>query len=170
MKSKGYLAFGGNLGDTRWLFRTALRRLKRVPLSNILAVADLYQTSPVHCWTRSLFLNTVCAFSTELSLDAWMEEVEHIERALGKLPKSKQAPRPIDLDLLFWNQERRTEGRFQIPHPSWQTRAFVVRPLMDLTTYVEVELPSGLGVEKIALKPLLEKLSLENHLVRKVAW
>lgn len=170
MQSKGYLALGGNLGDTRWLFRTALRHLKNLPLTRILAVAGLYRTRAIDCWAPSDFFNTVCSFSTELSLEVWMEEVERIERDLGKFLKPKQAPRPIDLDLLFWNQERRTEGRFQVPHPRWQARSFVVRPLIDLTSYVEIELPSGLGVEKIALKPLLEQLSLENDLVRKVAW
>ena len=180
MKTKGYLALGGNLGDTRLLFRTALRHLSALPCTQVLSVASLYRTPAIGCYASSSslsssssfssFLNTVCAFSTELSLANWMEEVERIERLLGKLPKPKEAPRPIDLDLLFWNHECHTEGRWHVPHPRWHTRAFVVRPLMDLTPYVEVKPPSGQDLQRICLQTLLEQLSLENNAIRRVAW
>lgn len=170
MDATGYLALGGNLGDTRLLFRTALLHLSALPFTHIVGVASLYQTRAVGCWHQSDFLNTVCAFSTELPLEAWMEEVERIERLLGKLPKPKEAPRPIDLDLLFWNQECRTEGRWQVPHPRWNTRAFVVRPLMDLTPHIQVPLPFEEGVQTVPLQPLLKQLSLDSYPLRRVAW
>lgn len=172
-ETKGYLALGGNLGDTRLLFRTALMHLSAIPSTHILHVASLYCTPATGQkigWHQPSFLNTVCSFSTGLSLDVWMEEIQRIERVLGKLPKLREAPRPIDLDLLFWGQECRLEGRFLVPHPRWKDRIFVVRPLMDLTPYVEVKLSPESNVERILLQPILAKLSLDNYPIRKVAW
>lgn len=165
--SKGYLALGGNLGDSRLLFRIALEHLRSLTATEITAVSALYRTRAVGCRHTPDFLNAVCAFSTNLPLRTWMDAVEHIERALGKLPKPKTAPRPIDLDLLFWNDER-FEGSLEVPHPRWHTRAFVIRPLLDLTPFVEVG--SAQGIERIYLTPLLEQVSSEKYPVRKVAW
>lgn len=172
-EEKGYLALGGNLGDTRCLFRIALMHLSAIPSTRILSVASLYCTPATGQkigWNQPGFLNTVCHFSTKLSLDAWMQQVQHIERLLGKLPKLREAPRPIDLDLLFFGHEYRNEGHFLVPHPRWKTRLFVVGPLMDLTSHVEVRPSPELDVERIALQPLLEQLSLEGSPLRRVAW
>lgn len=166
--TKGYLALGGNLGDTRLIFRTALLHLCSIPETKLLGVASLYRTPAHNCWRACHFLNTVCAFSTTLPLEIWMEHVERIERQLGKWPKPKEAPRCIDLDLLFWDKER-IEGRWQVPHPRWHMRPFVVRPLIDLTSHIDVPINSDGAIQTILLQPLLEQLS--NHtLIRKVAW
>lgn len=169
MNTTGYLALGGNLGDTRLIFRTALMHIRAIPQTKLLGIASLYRTCAVNCWVPSHFLNTVCAFSTTLPLESWMQTIERIERQLGKWPKPKQAPRSIDLDLLFWNQER-IEGRWQVPHPRWHMRTFVIRPLMDLTSHIDIPISPDGKIHTISLQSLLEELSLHHSPIRKVAW
>lgn len=57
---------------------------------------------------------------------------------MGKVKKLKDAPRLIDLDILFYGCEiYEKEGLF-IPHTHWKERLFVLVPLLDLTEEVQV--------------------------------
>ncbi len=69
--------------------------------------------------------------------------LQNIEKNLGKSPKTKEAPRIIDLDILFFGQEFafNAEG-LQIPHIRWKERLFVLQPLSDLVSQLRSPRPN----------------------------
>ncbi len=127
-----FLALGGNLGDPRRAFCQALQAVELLPQTKLLSVSSLYRTKPVSDIPQGDFLNAACLLETGLSADTLFSFLEEIERGLGKVPKPKNAPRPIDIDLIFYGEEKLDTGRLTVPHPRWKERLFVRIPLMDL--------------------------------------
>lgn len=129
---KVVIALGGNEKDTRKLFSQVLEKLyARKEFQNIKS-SRLYETAPISPIPQSRFLNAAVSFETTLSLEKIFSITEEIESSLGKLPKPKNAPRPIDIDLIFYGDHELKIDSFEIPHPRWKERLFVLYPLADL--------------------------------------
>lgn len=133
-KSLVYIALGGNIGDTRSIFIEAINKLKK--LGDDLKVSKWYETEPVSPIPQRNYLNGCVSFLTELTPYALFQSLEKIEKELGKKEKAKEAPRIIDLDLIFYGEETFESEGLQIPHPRFKERLFVLKPLADLTEKV----------------------------------
>lgn len=129
-----YIGLGSNLGDPAGMVAEALRMLEAI--TSDFTASPFYLTSPVSDLPQPDFVNAVCRFKTALSPVELFAELQKIERHLGQSPKPKNAPRLIDLDILFFGQERLLTSVLEIPHPRWKERLFVLRPLADLTSFV----------------------------------
>jgi 2-amino-4-hydroxy-6-hydroxymethyldihydropteridine diphosphokinase len=160
-ESTVYLGLGGNEGDVLHCLKKALTALSHKAVLKNLRFSHFYKTSPVEVESQNWFINTVCAFETLLSLQEIFELTQAIEKELGKVPKPKNASRSIDIDLLFYNSKVYQNENLQIPHPKWKERLFVLKPLTDLTTTIEIQRENGM-IERIELEPLLQNLLLHS--------
>ena len=61
-----------------------------------------------------------------------MDELLSIERNLGRRRSVRNAPRVIDLDLIFYGGRRMRSSRLTLPHPRYHEREFVTAPLREL--------------------------------------
>lgn len=152
MSDRVYLGLGSNLDNRLVLLESAFEAIQKLPMCSCFEASKIYETSPVSPIPQGLFLNAACSFLTDLSPFDLLALLQHIETKLGKTPKPKTAPRPIDIDILIFGQKQIDTPTLQIPHPRWQERLFVLLPLLDLTE--EILLPSG---EPINLNMLLVK-------------
>lgn len=143
-----YVGLGSNLGDSADIVAKALALLEAVPAISQFAASPLYLTSPVSDLPQPDFVNAVCRFKTTLAPMELLAELQKIERHFGQSPKPKNAPRLIDLDILFFGREKILTPDLEIPHPRWKERLFVIRPLSDLTACVP-------GTEIPLLQPCL---------------
>ncbi len=128
------LSLGANLGDRKANFRAAIEALKPLYLANSLRFAGLYETEPLDCPPGSpLFLNTVIEFETELSPESLLENTQQIELDLGR-PEERalNAPRPVDIDMLYYDDLKVSTEFLTLPHPRMMERAFVLCPLAEL--------------------------------------
>jgi 2-amino-4-hydroxy-6-hydroxymethyldihydropteridine diphosphokinase len=131
-----FLSLGGNVGDVKKTLLHAVELLSNHPDISNLQCSDFYTTAPVSDILQENFLNCVCSLSTSLSATSLFEEIEKIEKQLGKVPKPKNAPRCVDIDLIWYNGELIFEEGLQVPHPRWKRRLFVLIPLMDLVSHL----------------------------------
>lgn len=120
-------------------------------------MAPLYRTEPVSTVAQPQFLNTVALGSTAESPETLLEVALEVERRLGRVRGAlspRDAPRTIDLDLLFVGDERRDEPRLTLPHPRLRARRFVLAPLADLAPDLALP-PDGATVSALlaALPP-----------------
>lgn len=152
-----YLGMGANLGDPLLTLCRAAEAITKLPDIGNIRFSHLYKTSPVNA-TPPDFLNAVCCFSTNLDPSTLQRQIEKIERELGKVPKSKDAPRYIDLDLLFYGTLTLTTERLTVPHPRWKERLFVLYPLRDLTEKIVLA-----GGEMIDLEALIAQHEHKNE-------
>ena len=130
-----YLGVGANVGDRRGNIDSAQFYLEKKGIV-VKRTSPLYETEAVSLSPSSEkmppFMNGVFEVETELQPEELLRATEEIERALGREHKGDWKPRPIDLDILLYNERVVNTGRLQIPHPEMAKRWFVLKPLSDL--------------------------------------
>jgi len=125
-----YLGLGSNLGDRKQNLAQALELVSQQVVMEQLS--SIYETEPVGYKRQPLFLNAVCRISTELSPEQLLGLAKGIEIKLGRIPGFHNAPRLIDIDILFYGEEVVSSRELTIPHPRLAERAFVLVPLAEI--------------------------------------
>ncbi len=157
-----YIALGGNLAGTLRTMQQIVERLKGVQGIEELTSSKLYRTSPVSRIPQPDYINAVCRFQTSLGLENLWQTLQNLELEMGKKSKSKESPRLIDIDLLFYGEQSCVFNDLILPHPRWSERLFVLTPLADVTDTA----PTGLQIKEIMegfCNPHQEKVSLMNE-------
>lgn len=94
--------------------------------------SSVYDTEPVGDVNQPRFLNQVCQVYTTLAPMVLLRLVKGIEHKLGRVPSGLNAPRPIDIDILFYGDQIIETPELIIPHPRLTERAFVLIPLAEI--------------------------------------
>ncbi len=140
-----YVALGANLGDAVGAVRAALDTLACTSGLRLCRVSSLYRTAP-HESHGPDFINAVAEVVTTLNAPALLQALQAIEQAAGRERPYRNAPRTLDLDLLFYGDARIESPALTVPHPRLHERAFVLVPLAELA--IE-RVPSG-GLAAVA--------------------
>jgi GTP cyclohydrolase-4 len=125
-----YLGLGANLGDRQGNLLRAVELLSQ--WGQIEELSSLYETEPVGYLEQPPFLNAACQLTTILTAEELLAVAKNIESALGRTPSFPNAPRPIDIDILFYGEQVMNSPRLVIPHPRLEERAFVLVPLAEI--------------------------------------
>jgi 2-amino-4-hydroxy-6-hydroxymethyldihydropteridine diphosphokinase len=134
-----YIGLGSNLGNREATIRRALELLTAAGDFELEAVSSLRETEPVGYEDQPRFLNGAAALRTELAPRAVLQQLQHVEGALGRDRSGPRfGPRTIDLDLLLYDGEQINEAGLEIPHPRLGERRFVLEPLAELDSALEV--------------------------------
>jgi dihydropteroate synthase/2-amino-4-hydroxy-6-hydroxymethyldihydropteridine diphosphokinase len=156
-----YLSLGSNLGERRQMLELALDRLggAGVVIDRVSPVVEtqalLPPGAPSH-WQLP-FLNLVVECRAGHTPQAMLSVIKTIEQDLGRSADGHWAPRPIDIDIVLWNDERIETESLQIPHRELHRRAFVLTPLAMLDCGLRLPGHDGQTVLKLlrALGPSL---------------
>lgn len=127
-----YLLIGGNLGD-RLKNMAVAKNILEQKIGLIKKSSSLYETAPWGFKNQPDFLNQVLIIKSNLSADEIMHTILSIEKTMGRLRTNKNAPRIIDIDILFFNKEIINKPNLIIPHPQITNRKFVLIPLNELS-------------------------------------
>lgn len=106
-------------------------------MTRLTAVSRVWETTPVGLTGQANFLNAAAMVETDLPALALKREVlVLIERQLGRVRQAdKNAPRPIDLDIVLFNEDILEVGPRHIPDPEIVERAFVAIPLAEISPH-----------------------------------
>lgn len=128
------LALGGNVGDVRATFEHAIAMLCEDGAVRLVRRSSDYRTPPWGVADQPTFVNAVIIVTTSLDPRALLARAQSIERALGRNRASEQrwGPRPIDIDILAYDDVTLHEPDFTLPHPRLFERAFVLVPLAEI--------------------------------------
>lgn len=128
------ISLGSNLGDRIAHLRTAVERLATVRRSDHLLLSPVFETEPVDCPEGSgAFYNAVIEIETTLPPLELLAATQAIEREMGRPEvRAVNAPRTIDLDLLYYDDLAMMAPGLELPHPRMFLRAFVLKPLMAI--------------------------------------
>jgi len=130
-----YVALGANLGDPVATVRAAIDALRGIADTRLAAASSLYRTAPVGLHHQPDFINAVAALEVDaaaLPAPSLLEQLFAIEADFGRVRTIRNAPRTLDLDLLLFGTERRSEPGLTLPHPRMTERAFVLAPLAEI--------------------------------------
>jgi 2-amino-4-hydroxy-6-hydroxymethyldihydropteridine diphosphokinase len=134
-----YIGLGSNLGDREQTIGAALELLAQGGDIEVATVSSLRETDPVGYEQQPRFLNGVAAIRTELEPRALLARLQEVELELGRERSGPRfGPRTIDLDLLLYGDEQIDEPELVVPHPRLTERRFVLEPLAELDSGLEV--------------------------------
>lgn len=131
---KLYISLGSNLGNKEEKLRRAIELINE-RIGSVLRTSSFIETEPWGFQSENTFLNAACLVETELTPMQCLRETQEIERLLGRTRKSKDGvyhDRPIDLDLLLYDDLQINEDDLILPHPHMQERDFVMIPLREI--------------------------------------
>lgn len=126
-----YLSLGSNLGDRRAHLEEALAILAEREIT-VVRVSSFYKTEPVDFRPQPWFLNCVVEAETELMPLRLLHALQRVERVLGRKPGITKGPRPIDIDILLYENLVVRSTTLTIPHARLADRRFVLVPLREL--------------------------------------
>lgn len=129
------IALGANLpspcGPPRATLQAALRELQRRNVS-VLATSPLYESQAWPDPRDPPFVNAVAHVETDRTPPQLLTLMGDVETAFGRKTVRRNAPRPLDLDLVDYNGLVDETGPPILPHPRLQERGFVLVPLLDV--------------------------------------
>ncbi len=128
--SNVYLGLGSNEGNRIENLRFALRLT--APLVQVQAVSSLYESDPVGPPGQPPYYNAACRAVTGLTPGGLLRHLKNVEWEVGRRPGERWGPRPVDLDILLFDDLTVTTDELVIPHPRLAERAFVLVPLAEL--------------------------------------
>lgn len=127
-----YFLLGGNLGDRERILSDAIDMMSK-SIGSLVMSSAIYETEPWGFDHELNFLNQVVVLDSDLEGIEILDITQGIEKELGRIRKKNQySERTIDIDILFYGEEKLVSERLEIPHPRIQERLFALIPMMDV--------------------------------------
>lgn len=98
----------------------------------VLRISTIIETDPVGGPPQNRYLNGVIEAETAVNPRQLLQSLKRIEKSLGRMTTVPNGPRPIDLDILLYDDKVIEEADLVIPHPRMLERDFVMEPLKEL--------------------------------------
>lgn len=128
-----FIALGSNMGDRPGNLRRALEKLH--PEFTVGRKSKVYETEPMYVTKQPRFYNMVICGETQLAPHELLAHTQSIERSLGRDEGTHNLPRPIDIDILFYDNVILETLDLVIPHPRMHERGFVMMPLEEIASF-----------------------------------
>ena len=126
------VAFGANLGDARATVLRAIQDVGALATTQLQIASSLYASAP-HEAEGPEFVNAVAMYDTDLPPVELLDALQNLENIAGRERPFPNAPRTLDLDIVFYGDLVLATPRLTLPHPRWQERAFVLVPLLEIS-------------------------------------
>lgn len=129
--NKLYLLLGSNMGNSKQLLADAAAQIEK-KIGSVSHLSHLYTTAAWGNTNQPDFLNQVIVVNSVLTAQQTIAKILLIEKEMGRVRTVKNAPRIIDIDILFFNKDIIEDDNLTVPHPHIQNRRFVLVPLNEL--------------------------------------
>jgi len=126
------VAFGANLGDAQATVLQAIQDVGALGNTQLLIASSLYASAPYEAIGPE-FVNAVAMYDTDLPPLELLDALQNLETIAGRERLFLNAPRTLDLDIIFYGDVALDSPRLTLPHPRWQERAFVLVPLVEIS-------------------------------------
>ena len=127
-----YLLLGSNMGNNEQQLLDAMSHISQ-QIGKVTDKSSLYATAAWGNTNQPDFLNQVVMVQSELAAVPLLEKILFIEKMMGRVRTTKNAPRVIDIDILFFDKEIISTANLTVPHPEIENRRFVLIPLNELS-------------------------------------
>jgi 2-amino-4-hydroxy-6-hydroxymethyldihydropteridine diphosphokinase len=128
------IALGGNVGDVRGTFKKAIANICGMTQAALVARSSDYATPPWGVEQQDRFVNACIEIETSLDPHALLFTLQKIEKKFGRDRAHEQrwGPRPLDLDIVAYDDITLVKPELTLPHPRLFERAFVLVPLAEI--------------------------------------
>jgi len=144
---------GSNVGRRLRLLCQAKTRILMEPQVKFAGQSPVYETEPIGVkpeYQALKFLNAVVVVESPYTAEEWLPKIKKIEQDLLRIrTEDRNAPRPMDIDLLFCGDQRVESDLLQVPHARWAERRFVVQPLAEVRPDLVLPGAGGRAVRQV---------------------
>ncbi len=126
------LGIGGNLGDVPRRFSKLALSLAKNPRVQLLQTSPILKNPPFGYLDQPYFYNALMVVATPLSPMELLHFCLYTEKRFKRIRTFKNAPRTLDIDIIFYADKKLQNSDLTIPHPHWSQRDSVVLPLQYL--------------------------------------
>jgi 2-amino-4-hydroxy-6-hydroxymethyldihydropteridine diphosphokinase len=132
--TEALLGLGGNVGDARATLSRAIDLLCAEDRIRLVARSSDYRTPPWGFENQPFFINVCIAVETDLPPHDLLARAQAVEHALGRerTKERRWGPRPVDIDLIAYDDLTLQTADLTLPHPRLLARAFVLAPLAEI--------------------------------------
>lgn len=131
---RALLGIGGNIGDVRRRFNHLFVVLNRSPYVDVIETSPILKNPPFGYLEQDYFYNALIIVKTCLHPKALLRYILRIEKKFGRKRSFPDAPRTLDIDMIFYEQESIQSKELTVPHPHWHERTSVIIPLVHMQT------------------------------------
>lgn len=124
------LGIGGNVGDVRRRFKKLFFMLKNNRKISIVSTSPLLKNPPFGYEDQPYFFNAIIHLYTKMNPENFLDFCLKTEKRFKRVRSFKNAPRTLDMDIIFFDNKKIEKDNLKIPHPKWKERDSVVIPLI----------------------------------------
>jgi 2-amino-4-hydroxy-6-hydroxymethyldihydropteridine diphosphokinase len=133
-----YIGIGSNLDTPLQQVKTAIEELEQLAGDHWIGVSSLYLSAPLGPEGQDHYVNAVACFNTALDPELLLDQLQKIENRHKRIRSQRWGARTLDLDILLIADLYINSLRLQVPHPSICERNFVLVPLAELNSKLEI--------------------------------
>ena len=126
------VGIGGNIGDVKRRFEHLFVEIKRDKRVELLETALILKNPPFGFKDQDDFFNSIIVLKTNMQPYLFLDYLMRLEKKFGRRRSFANAPRTLDLDIIFFDNRVINSKKLQVPHPSWSKRESVIIPLSGL--------------------------------------
>ena len=126
------IGIGGNIGNTKRIFDKLILCLKKDSRFILLMTSPLLKNHPFGFLEQSDFLNGIIALKTNLAPNEFLKNMQRLEKRFGRKRSFQDAPRTLDIDIIFFNNKKINTKDLIVPHKDWANRESVIIPLIEM--------------------------------------
>lgn len=126
------IGIGGNIGNTKIIFDKLILCLKKDSRFTLLISSPLLRNPAFGFLEQNDFLNGIIRLKTDLCPSDFLKAMQRYEKKFGRKRSFQDAPRTLDIDIIFFDNKKINKKNLIIPHKNWASRESVTIPLNEL--------------------------------------
>ena len=126
------VGIGGNVGDVRRRFEHLFNYLKKDKRVELLETSLILKNPPFGFVEQDDFFNSIIVLKTSMQPMVFLDYLMRLEKKFARKRSFANAPRTLDLDIIFFDNRIINKPKLQVPHVEWFKRDSVLIPLMDI--------------------------------------
>ncbi|PPK62257.1 2-amino-4-hydroxy-6-hydroxymethyldihydropteridine diphosphokinase [Malaciobacter marinus] len=123
------IGIGGNIGNVKKRFDKLFLYLKADTRFDIIKTSPLLLNPPFGFLNQNNFLNGIIELKTNLAPNDFLKNMQRLENRLGRKRSFQDAPRTLDIDIIFFDNKIINTQKLIVPHKDWANRESVIIPL-----------------------------------------
>ena len=137
LKDEIILSLGSNLGNRQEILSKSILLIGK-KIGKVTKISKYFENEPIGFDSKNTFINLCIKVETNEEPLKILKELKSIEESLGRIRTKKEyEDRPLDIDIVLFNDFMITSNELIIPHPRYTSRHFVLIPMCEIGNYTD---------------------------------
>jgi len=131
-KNRILVSIGGNIGNTKQRFKNFFLTIQKDKKIDVISTSPILKNPPFGFKNQDDFFNAVVSLKTNMNVNIFFKYIMDLEKIFRRARSFKNAPRTLDIDIIFFNNIEICNKKLIIPHKEWKNRESVIIPMILL--------------------------------------